>query len=217
LAKWGEACSAWEKRKAAFYQEQAQFNAGIDQLRENYKNHDQNAVEQYCEMVLNNSKYPEVISKDFELLYSPDSKILICEYYLLSPETLPRLREVKYVASRRELKESNITDSQAEKIYDSVIYQIVLRTIHELFEADTVAALDAVSFNGRVRFISKATGQAEEACIVSIQVKKDQFLGIDLRNVEPKTCFKMLKGIGSSKLHGITAVKAVLEIDRNDR
>lgn len=217
LAKWNDACSDWEKRKTDFYKEQDRFNSGIDQLRENYQKREQNAVEQYCEMVLNNSKYPEIISKDFELLFNPESRILICEYYLPDPDNMPRLREVKYVASRGELKESYITDSQAEKMYDVLIYQIVLRTIHELFEADAAGALDAISLNGRVRFISKATGKAEEACIVSIQVKKEQFLEIDLNNVDPKTCFKMLKGIGSSRLHGITAVKPVLEIDRNDR
>lgn len=217
IAEWEVACAKWEERKTDFYDQQERYNAGIDQLRDNYKKHEQNAVEQYCEMVLNNSKYPDFMTKDFELLYNPESRIIICEYYLPDPETLPRLREVKYVASRGELKESFIADSQAEKMYDSLIYQVVLRTIHELFEADVATAVDAVSFNGRVRFTSKATGKTEEACIVSIQVKKEQFLEVDLKNVDPKACFKMLKGVGSSKLHGITAVKPVLEIDRNDR
>ena len=214
---WREESLNWEKRKSVFYEEQNKFNNGIDQLKSNYVQHEQNAVEQYCEMVLNNSKYPDIVPKDFELLYNPETKILICEYYLPDPDTMPRLKEVKYVASRGELKEANISDSQAEKLYDSVIYQVVLRTIHELFEADSANALDAVSMNGRVRFISKATGKPEEACIVSVQVKKQEFLEIDLRNVDPKVCFKMLKGIGSSKLHGITAVKPVLQIDRTDR
>ena len=214
---WKQECANWEERKAKFYDEQTKFNDGIDQLHGNYVKHEQNAVEQYCEMVLNNSHYPEMVPKDFELLYNAETKILICEYYLPEPEALPRTKEVKYVASRGELKETNITDSQAEKLYDSVIYQIVLRTIHELFEADAAGALDAVSFNGRVRFISKATGKPAEACIVSVQVKKQAFMEIDLANVEPKTCFKMFKGIGSSKLHGITPVQPVLQIDRTDR
>jgi restriction system protein len=217
LTKWIDACSEWEQRKTEFYKEQERFNSAIDQLRENYQKHEQNAVEQYCEMVLNNSKYPEIISKDFELLYNPETKILICEYFLPDPDNMPKLREVRYIASRGELKQSFITDAQADKMYDTLIYQIVLRTIHELVEADAAGALEAISLNGRVRFISKATGKAEEACIVSIQVKKEQFVEIDLKNVDPKTCFKMLKGIGSSKLHGITPVKPVLEIDRNDR
>jgi len=217
MDSWKEECSKWEKRKTEFYDEQKKYNEGIDQLKENYKQHGQNAVEQYCEMMLNNSKYPEIVAKDFELLYNPETKILICEYYLPEPDSVPRLKEVKYVASRGELKETNINESQAEKIYDNVVYQIVLRTIHELFEADSADALDAISVNGRVRFISKATGKAEEACIVSIQVKKQQFMEIDLKNVDPKVCFKMLKGIGSSKLHGITAVKPVLQIDKSDR
>jgi restriction system protein len=217
VRNWQATCEEWESGKAAFRREQEAFNAGIDQSRERYAKHDQNAVEQYCEMVLNNSKYPDYFSKDFELLYNPESKILICEYYLPEPDSLPKLKEVKFVASKGELKETQLTESQAEKQYDSVIYQIVLRTIHELFEADSVGAVDAISLNGRVRFISKATGKPEEACIVSVQVKKQQFAGIDLRNVDPKTCFKSLKGIGSSKLHGITAVQPVLQIDKSDR
>jgi restriction system protein len=217
VKEWQNSCKAWQARKVAFYQEQETFNAGIDQLRERYAQHDQNAVEQYCEMVLNNSKYPDYFSKDFELLYNPETKILICEYYLPEPEALPRLREVRFIASKGELRESNITDSQAEKQYDNVIYQIVLRTLHELFEADSVNALEAISLNGRVRFVSKATGRPEEACIVSIQVKKQELAAIDLKNVDPKTCFKSLKGIGSSKLHGIMAVKPVLQIDKSDR
>jgi restriction system protein len=217
MGLWTQECINWEKRRAEYYDVQTKFNDGIDRLKSNYVKHEQNAVEQYCEMVLNNSRYPDIVPKDFELLYNPETKILICEYYLPDPDAMPRLREVKYIASRGELKETNITDSQAEKLYDSVIYQIVLRTIHELFEADSADALAAVSFNGRVRFISKATGKPEEACIVSAQVKKQEFLQVDLRNVDPKACFKMLKGIGSSKLHGITAVKPVLQIDRTDR
>ncbi len=47
-----------------------------------------------------------------------------------------------------------------------------LRSIHELFEADAANAIDAISFNGWVKAINKATGKEENNCILSIQVKK---------------------------------------------
>jgi restriction system protein len=217
IESWEINCATWEKRKAEFLVKQDAFNTSIDNLEQRYKDKDQNAVEQYCEMVLNNSQYPEYFSKEFELLYNPETKILLCEYYLPNPESVPRLKEVKYIAAKKELRESFLAESQAEKLYDSMIYQVLLRTIHELFEADTVNALEAISLNGRVRHISKATGKEEDACIVSIQVKRQEFLEIDLKNVDPKICFKSLKGIGSSKLHGITPVKPILQIDKSDR
>ena len=61
-------------------------------------------------------------------------------------------------------------------------------------------AIEAISFNGWVKAINKATGKEENNCILTIQVKKDEFVEIDLANVDPKTCFKNLKGVSSSKL-----------------
>ena len=72
-------------------------------------------------------------------------------------------------------------------MFDDSMYKITLRTIHELFEADKANALAAISFNGWVNAINKATGKTENNCIVSIQVKKEEFLEIDLSNVDAKT------------------------------
>jgi len=217
VRKWRLKCEAWEERRRQFYSEQERHNRVVDDLRQRYKDRDQNAVEDYCRMVLENSEYPGCFPKDFDLLYNPDTKILVCEYFLPSPESLPKLKEVKFIASKNQLRESYLSHSQAEKMYDRVVYQAVLRTLHELFEADTADAVDAIIMNGRVRFVNKATGKEEEACIISIQVDKKHFSTIELRNVDPKSCFKALKGIGSSKLYGISAVQPILQIDRTDR
>ena len=40
---------------------------------------------------------------------------------------------------------------------------------------------------------------------------------INLKHVDPKTCFKNFKGIGSSKLNGLTAIQPILQISRTDR
>ena len=42
-------------------------------------------------------------------------------------------------------------------------------------------------------------------------------MDIDLMNVDPKICFKNLKGIGSSKLFGITPIQPIITINRNDK
>ncbi|MBK7979266.1 MAG: hypothetical protein IPK06_04490 [Ignavibacteriae bacterium] len=65
--------------------------------------------------------------------------------------------------------------------------------------------------------INKATGKLENNCILSIQVKKEEFIKIDLVNVEPKTCFKNLKGVASSKLSTLTAVQPILQISKTDK
>ena len=110
-----------------------------------------------------------------------------------------------------------IPEQQINKMFDDVIYKITLRTIHELFEADVVKAIDAISFNGWVKSINKATGKEENNCILSIQVNKSEFTNIDLSNVDPKTCFKTLKGVAGSKLSTLTPIQPILQINRSDK
>ncbi len=64
--------------------------------------------------------------------------------------------------------------------------------------------------------LDKATGHISTSCIASIQATKEEFEKINLRAVDPKACFKNLKGVGSSKLHGITPVAPIMKIDKED-
>ena len=217
VQKWGRDVVEWEKRKNEFLQKQTDFNVKIDQMRESYLNQNATSVIEYCEMVLNNSKYPDSFPKSFELEYNPDNKILIVEYELPPIECFPTVKEVKYISSRKELKESFIPESQLSKMFDEAIYKITLRTLHELFEADSANALEAVSFNGWVKATNKATGKEENNCILSIQAKKSELREIDLEKVDPKTCFKNLKGVASSKLSSLTPVQPILRMSRVDK
>jgi restriction system protein len=207
----------WERRKVEFYKQQEDYNAKIDKLKEAYQNMSEEAIIEYCERVLSNSEYPDSFPQKFEIEYNPANKILIVEYELPSIECFPKTKEVKYIAARKELKETFISDSQLSKMFDDAMYKITLRTIHELFEADKASALDAISFNGWVNAINKATGKTENNCIISIQVKKEEFLEIDLSKVEPKTCFKNLKGVAGSKLSALTPIQPILQISRTDK
>jgi len=142
---------------------------------------------------------------------------MIVDYSLPPIEVLPRLNEVKYIKTRNELSESFLADSTVNNLYDDLIYQITLRTIHELYESDVVNAIDSIIFNGIVESIDKATGQTATACIVSVQANKQEFMSINLEHVDPKACFKKLKGIGSSKLHSLTPIAPILNINREDK
>ncbi|MGE0133412.1 MAG: restriction endonuclease [Blastocatellales bacterium] len=217
INKWRSDVERWEKEKITFLQEQKDFNLKIDEMEASYLGRNPGAVVEYCDMVLDNSVYPESFPKSFELEYKPDNRILIVEYELPSIECIPRIKEVKYVASRSELKEVYLSEAEINKKFDEVMYKITLRTIHELFEADVAGAVNAITFNGWIRTINKATGQEETNCILSVQVQKDEFLGLDLSRVEPRVCFRKLKGVASSKLSSLASVRPILQIDKTDK
>ena len=168
-------------------------------------------------MVLSNSSYPDILDHDFDIEYNEETKNLIIDFNLPDKEKLPTLKEVKYLVTKNEFSESFISEKELNSLYDELIYQITLRTHHEIYESDVVSAIDSVVFNGWVSFIDKANGQLTTSCIISLQTSKDEFLAINLANVDPKACFKQLRGIGSSKLHSISPIAPILTINKEDR
>ena len=209
--------AAWEKRRDAFLADTASHKRGHrSTTRTDTRHADPRQFEEYCDLVLSRSTYPDWMPQEFELSYIPESSTLLVSYSLPSVDAIPRLREVTYIQSRDELNEKEISDPQVRKLYDSLVYQIALRTVHELFESDQRGAFDSVVFNGYVTSVDRRTGLTSTACILSLQTIREEFLKINLAQVDPKACFKALKGVGSSKLHSLTPIAPIMEMRRED-
>jgi len=211
-----EKLKEWEEAEKSFELEKKGKNDAIDKKREQYLAAESESIVEYCDMVLSNSEYPDYFPQEFDIDYNPNNRTLIVEYILPDITHLPTLKEVKYIATKDEYKESSITDAAVRKMYDKLLYDITLRSLHELFEADAINAIDSIVFNGWVSTINKATGKKEDICILSVQTKKEEFMEINLKMVDSKVCFKNLKGIGSSKLSSLTPIAPILKIDRED-
>ena len=102
-------------------------------------------------------------------------------------------------------------------LYENTLYQIALRTIHELYEADEISAFVAVVFNGWIEAVDPANGQLRRSCIMSVQAPREEFLSVNLAEVDPKTCYRALKGVSAAKLTTLTPVKPILHLDTGDR
>jgi restriction system protein len=207
----------WESEEQEFLKDQKEKNSEIDRRKEEYLSKNPDAIIEYCSLVLSNSQYPDYFPQEFDLDYNSQTKILIVDYSLPPLENIPRLKEVKYNKTKDELVETPFSDAVIKKLYDQIIYQISLRTIHELFEADVINAISSIVFNGWVRSVDKATGQEVNACIVSLQSNREEFLLINLANIDPKACFKKLKGIGSASLSGLTPIAPIITISHEDK
>ena len=80
-----------------------------------------------------------------------------------------------------------------------------------------INVISSITLNGIVTETNPSTGHKETCCIASIQVQKSELLEINLAGVDSKSCFKSLKGIGSTKLSAMVAIRPILELDKTDR
>lgn len=215
-ASWQTHFNSWEADRDKYERDREETNRSIQERKEKYLQKDPNVVTDYVDMVFARSVYPDWYSREWNIDFIGSTSTIAIDYGLPAPESVPTLKEVKFIASRDEFKDTFLSKTETLKMYDDLLYQITLRSIHEVFESDQVGAIDSVVFNGWVHSIDKATGKPITVCVLSVQSSKDEFLEIDLENVEPKTCFKALKGVGSSKLHGMMAIAPILALRKED-
>jgi restriction system protein len=217
IAEHEKAMRAWEIQSQEFRDQRSAQHREVDLMRSRYTDKGSTGLNDYWEIVLHKSKYPDLFPKSFLLEYLPESRTLIVEYALPSMACLPSVKEVKYVQVRNMFQEAAVSQSWLNKSYDEVLYQIALRTLYELFQSDAAEVVDSIVFNGWVNSVDKATGQEVNACILSIQVNKSEFMAVNLAQVEPRACFKKFKGVSAAKLTELTPVRPVLQLNKEDR
>lgn len=216
IARWKAAVEAWHIARNELEAEQAKANTAVDALAAAYAQRAPNAVLDYCQLVLDRSQRPAFVPRNYELEYDAAAKSLIVEMELPTPEDIPTIAEWRYVRKSDEIVSKPLATSKSNDLYDSVVYQLTLRTLHELLEADVIDALDAITFSGWVDRLDRGTGTQAVSFILSVQTTKPQFSAINLRLVEPRECFRSLKGLSASRLNALTPVALVATVSRED-
>jgi len=167
-------------------------------------------------MLLGAASIPEFLATSFEVRYRAEERMLVVKYQLPTMSDLPSLKSAKYVVKDKSISESFLSESARQKLFESVAYQLLLRAAFEVLEGDEAGALDSIAINGHVDAVDPSTGQRPNACVLSLWAKKTDFAAIDLSQVDPKACFRRLKGSGNPHLHSLTPVAPLVEFNLND-
>jgi restriction system protein len=192
-ARDAHACSEDMRRNAILA-----HNAELDEMQQKVRNGDPEAVITFVALVLEKSHYPEGVPHDNRLAYVPDSKQLVAELELPNFAIVPEVAAHKYVKTGDKRTQTARPLSQRRRLYSSVVAQIAIRTLHEVFESDEFDVVDTVVLNGHVESIDPGTGQPVRPCLISLRTTKDTFRALDLSRIEPLACLKTL-GAGLSR------------------
>lgn len=115
LTEYHAALEKYKAGKAAFLEQEAIFNNGIDAKRTAYLKRESDSVVDYCEMVLDASSYPESFPSSFDVEYISDTSTVVVDFALPTIEALPQVKGYKYVASRNEIQAMPVSDAWLKK------------------------------------------------------------------------------------------------------
>jgi restriction system protein len=212
-----QATARFEQMQRDFEMEKQRNNEALENIRARYALADPGAVEEYCDLVLNRSRYADYFAKNWSLEYQPGTRSLVVDYELPGMDRLPVVRAYTYDEQRDRTAEVPISDAERRQLFESVCYQVCVRTIHELLEADVADAIDSVTFNGVIRTVNPATGRGDAKVIISVSAPKSEFITFDLSQVDPRATVRHLGGVAGEQLADLVAVTPQRTLQRTAR
>ncbi|UAC01839.1 hypothetical protein Dvina_23400 [Dactylosporangium vinaceum] len=101
------------------------------------------------------------------------------------PGLVPRVKEYRYVKAADEITHTTLPVKQQKDRYAGAVWQVAVRTLHEVFEADRAGKIRSVALTVSTRTIAPATGLPEAVPLVIVAADRDTFTAFDLANVVP--------------------------------
>lgn len=209
--------AAFREKETIFTHEKNYDNGVLEDIQALYGHREPRAVEEYCDLVLSQSEYPDFFPRNWRLEYRPGERLTAVEYDLPIPEQMPKVEGYRYDEASNEVITKRFTEEAQRRLYNRVIYQICIRTLYELFAADTAGAIQAAVFNGMVSQVNPVTGKMESKIILSVRAGKNELMAFDLSQARPEAVFRHFEGAAAENLAELAAVTPVLTLDKTER
>lgn len=206
----------YQSKKQEYIEQQDRHNQSVQDYRKRFEAGDPDAVLEYVNAVFERSNYPDEIELSYDVHFDPPAQTLVVEVMLPNQDSISDIIDYKYIPSTNSSKPVQMKKKEHDCLYDSIIKQIVLRTIHEVFESVYTTHVMSVVVNGWIDYIDKATGNEQTSCIISVAADREQFESFNLARIDCSECIKALKGLTAGPLSDVAPVKPILQLDTND-
>ena len=195
--------------------------ARVAQEMKNYIEHlKQTNLPAYYQKMLDEALDGSVYEDVFEYAeFEPEIKVVLYNGILGIEAQLPNTDEVgvKGYNERTGDPLKWTKNDNFPKKYETALYSLCLQTIDYAFSIDSPEPLAGILYNGYVDAHNPKNGRLQHNLVLSIYVTQEQFSEIDIEHIDPKACFKALKGVSATKLVDITPVNPVLILNKNDK
>ena len=184
--------AALASEKARFQRELLEHNQSLDQFISDLSYGDAVAIQEYISLVLENSVYPEHFQIRHDFSFVSESAELLMKVYVPAPNDFPSIKSYKYIKASDEIRETPLSKTEFKALYCSVLYQVALRTLHEVFEADRRGLIDTIALEVGTEGSDPATGKVGFIPFVGVAASRNSFMEFDLSGLVPLATLKHL-------------------------
>lgn len=163
------------------------------------------AVQEYISIVLSSSAYPNHFPVEHEFTFDPPSAELRLKVLIPAPGMIAEIKAYKYAKSSDEITSTSLSQNAARDRYASVIDQVALRSLHEVFESDRRGLIRTISLEVGCHTLDPATGLPTYVPFIAVGAERAAFLHFDLAAVVPARTLEKLGAAVSKNPHGLVA------------
>ena len=158
--------------------------------------------------MLSNSTYPDCFPVTHTHRFDLANRELTLQVTVPEPSTVPSVKEYKYAKAKDEITSTNLTAKAQKDRYASAVWQVAVRTLHEVFEADRAGKIHSIALTVGVDRVAPATGLPETIPLVVVAADRETFNAFDLANVVPDATLAHLGAAMSKSPYDCTPAAA---------
>jgi restriction system protein len=209
--------ASYEADMAKFKAEQDAANRRLDERKQAFEQGHPDAIEWFVgEAVCHGVKVPEYDLGNPDIQYLKEEVALVLNLQLPHPNQVSDVVGYKYSATEKGAAPIRLKKREAQLLYENVCFQMVLASMSTVLRCTSASQVTSVVANGWVDGVDSATGKPFRSCLLSCRSTRDAFDALDLSRVEPKECFRNLKGLTAGPLYGLAPIRPILNINRED-
>ncbi len=199
LREWDDektvAYSKYMEEKQLFEKARHKRNEGVARFKNAYEAGDPAVIAEYISDVLarDTQTYPDGVNLIFNVGYKKEDKIAIVDVLLPVQSSITRVRGYRYARSKNTMRIKHLKQEEHDKLYDEIVYQIVLRTTWDIYNAVRAPHVKKTLVNGMIRVLDEATGHYKGRCIISLRTERENITKLDLAHVVPSKCVRFLQ------------------------
>ena len=157
---------------------------------------------------------PSILRKSWNIDIDEEPRILLCTF------EIPDFSDLNIVKKRGQswnAKFSPASAAERKRSTETLIYSLCLRAAYLAAKSDVGNWFDTIAVNATQKWNDAATGQLREGIIASLQAQKGEIANLKIQQVDPKTCFRHLKGLSTPSTESVTPIRPIFVLNRDDK
>lgn len=199
---------AQQKAAEAARNEASRQNAAVAEFEGALLRGEPDAIAGFARLVLSRSPYPAGFMQTLAARYLPEGRLLAIGYDVPALDgAVPVALEYRYDGTEDAIRALPLNDATRAASYASMVRQVVLRSLRELFAVDPLRNVDAIVFN------VYADGGEGRVCLASAHVARTAFAALNLSEGEAAGHLASLGVQLSAAPEALQGIAPVIAID----